>query len=94
MKSKAEMADSLQICMLAPDCKGCKYCPVVADESCKCRKEMIDDIISILNKSDFEVMKEILKHSKEAGYHHYTAMSGRECLEIPFLRFDSEGNIL
>lgn len=94
MKSKAEMADALQIHMLAPDCKGCAYLHDVANGSFECYKEMMDDIITLLNKSDFEVMKEILKRSKEAGYYHYTAMSGRECLEIPFLRFDEEGNIL
>lgn len=90
MKSEVEITDALNRCKIE-HCK-CGECPY--NDIRNCSGELMKDVLTLLNKSDFEVMKEILKRSKEAGYYHYTAMSGRECLEIPFLRFDEEGNIL
>ena len=91
MKSKAEIIDALKRCRMKEwTCDQCKYYPL-GDH---CWDALHSDLLEYLSKSDFEAMKEILKRSKEAGYHHYTAISGIECLEIPFLRFDEEGNIL
>lgn len=100
MKSKAEIIDALQICMLTPDCKGCAYHPDVVDESCNCNREMIEDIINILSKSDFEVVEEVLQRSKKHDWLG-TGISGEgytlELLDVfdaPTINFDGEGNIL
>lgn len=94
MKSKAEIAQAIKkTCMFVDTI--CADCPYKGPPTCTDRViSDLRDILDDLSKSDFEAVKEILKRSKEVGYHHYTAISGIECLEIPFLRFDEEGNIL
>lgn len=104
MKSKAEMADAIQICMLTPDCKGCAYHSDTTDGSSKCRREMIEDIINILSKSDFEVLSEIISRNKRFDFECHEGPKGlmwiklqnpaaRDCLPVD-IRFDKGGNIL
>ena len=96
MKSKAEIIDALKRCKEEQcHCGGCPYFP---EDSCV--DLLFDDVISLLNKSDFEVVEEVLTRSKEqdwngAGFYgEYYELERLDSMEVPPIRFDGEGNIL
>ena len=103
MKSKAEIADALQIHMLAPDCKGCAYISEFNEEEHPCYMSLINDAVNILSKSDFEVMKEILERSEEyhndysyeiQGSDYHPAIILHRGTQMLWVDFDDKGNIL
>lgn len=58
---------------------------------------MIDDIVNIFNKSDFEIIEEVARKSKEHDYYFEgTETEGYYIGEGDgiFMVFDKEGNIL
>ena len=97
MKSKVEIIDALKRCKEEQcHCDGCPYFP---EDSCV--DSLFDDVISLLNKSDFEVIKEILDRSKlsaegRVDYYnqHDWSIISLDGYEEVDLEFDSEGNIL
>ena len=96
MKSKVEIIDALKRCKEEQcHCDGCPYFP---EDSCV--DSLFDDVISLLNKSDFEVVEEVLQRSKKHDWLG-TGISGEgytlELLDVfgaPIINFDGEGNIL
>lgn len=103
MKSKAEIIDALKRCKEEQcHCNGCSYYPSdYCDGSYYCVEALFDDILAILIKSDFEVMKEILGRSRlyaKVRVDHYNqhdwsiiSLDGYDGVDI---EFDEEGNIL
>ena len=95
MKSKAEILDIIYHCINRGQCPDC---PLFSDEDCTIH--IFSALNTLLNKSDFEVMKEILDRSKlnaigDVGYynefgHNIIGISG---IGVD-IEFDSEGNIL
>ena len=102
MKSKAEIIDALKQCN---DIQyHCIECPYDRNNSrAECVDELFNDIITLLSKSDFEVMEEIFCKSNKTFCGEYTAANGHHVLEIhprldddyrTLIRFDEEGNIV
>lgn len=98
MKSKVEIIDALKRCKEEQcHCDGCPYFP---EDSCV--DSLFDDVISLLNKSDFEVMKEILKRSEEYHNEYSYEIQGNDYPTIILHRgtqmlwvdFDNKGSIL
>ena len=101
MKSKAEIIDALKRCRdLVNHCSGCPYNNNNNHSNAECIDELFDDVIAIINKSDFEVVEEVLTRSKEqdwngTGFHgEYYELERLDSMEVPPIRFDGEGNIL
>lgn len=100
MKSKAEIIDAINRCgQFENHCDGCPY----GDFGDRiCIDLMFDDIISIINKSDFEIMKEILGRATQVKADSYVPVSGEGNVievssskdEVAWIWFDEEGNIL
>lgn len=100
MKSKAEIIDALKRCKEEQcRCDGCSYYP---EDSCD--DSLFSDVISLLNKSDFEVLSEIISRTKRFDFECHEGPRGlmlirlqnpaaRDCLPVN-IRFDKRGNIL
>lgn len=98
MKSKVEIIDAINRCgQFENHCDGCPY----GDSGDRiCIDLLFDDIISIFNKSDFEVVEEVLTRSKKqdwlgTGFHgRGYELERLDDVEVPHITFDGEGNIL
>lgn len=96
MKNKAEVIKAVETCLFADtSCNNCPYCDIT-----DCVNHVVSDLRAILNKSDFEVVEEILQRSKKRDWLG-TGISGEgytlELLDVfdaPTIDFDGEGNIL
>ena len=103
MKSKAEIADALKKCNdFVNHCSECPYNNNNSSE--ECIGELLNDIIILLRKSDFEVLSEIISRTKRFDFECHEGPKGlmliklqnpaaRDCLPVN-IRFDKEGNIL
>lgn len=100
MKSKAEIIDAINRCgQFENHCDGCPYGDF-GDEICI--DLLFDDIISIFNKSDFEITKEILGRATQVKADNYVPVSGEGNVievssskdEVAWIWFDKDGNIL
>lgn len=102
MKSKAEIIDALERCRSRDmeKCFGCKY---KADGN-ECWHWLFTDLLELLNKSDFEVLSEIISRTKRFDFECHEGPKGlmliklqnpaaRDCLPVN-IRFDKEGNII
>lgn len=100
MRSIAEIVDAFKRCNSFENrCKGCTYEKYTNEE---CIHKLFNDIILILDKSDFEVMKEILERSEE--YHNdysyeiqgndYPTIILHRGTQMLWVDFDDKGNIL
>lgn len=96
MKSKVEILKAVDTCIfLGGSCSDCPY----FDEH-DCVNQISKDLHALLNKSDFEVVEEVLTRSKEqdwngTGFHgEYYELERLDSMEVPPIRFDGEGNIL
>lgn len=99
MKSKAEIADALKKCNdLVNHCSECPYNNNNSSE--ECIGELLNDTIILLNKSDFEVVEEVLTRSKNQDWFGIGYQGGGyelerlDNVETPPIMFDGEGNIL
>ena len=102
MKSKTEIIDAINRCgQFENHCDGCPY----GDFGDRiCIDLMFDDIISIINKNDFEVVKEVLdkslildweRYSEDDDYYRTKRLSAKDARGTVYeLAFDAEGNIL
>ena len=95
MKSKAEILDIIYHCINRGQCPDC---PLFSDEDCTIH--IFSALNTLLNKSDFEVVEEVLTRSKKHDWLG-TGFSGDgytiELLDVfdaPTIDFDGEGNIL
>lgn len=99
MRSKTEIIDALERCKMKEwTCDQCKYYPL-GDH---CWDALHSDILELLNKSDFEVTKEILEKSEE--YHNdysyeiqgndYPTIILHRGTQMLWVDFDDKGNIL
>ena len=93
--TKAEVIKGLQCCILHdPDDKPrCDDCPF--DNNCVNRLKMA--ALELINKSDFEVISEIMSRSKNACTDNHSDIQGdlviKAHLDLCF-NFDAGGNIL
>lgn len=99
MKSKAEILKAVDTCIfLGGSCCDCPYF-----DELDCVNQISKDLHALLNKSDFDIMCDVLAKSETTLAGEYTAMSGHKVIEIhprvldenrALIRFDNEGNIL
>lgn len=95
MRSKAEILDIIYHCMNRGQCPDC---PLFSDEDCTIHA--FSDINTLLNKSDFEVVEEVLTRSKNQDWFGTGYQGGGyelerlDNVETPPIMFDGEGNIL
>lgn len=96
MKSKAEIIKGVETCLFADSsCLDCPYCDMT-----NCVNHVVSDLRAALNKSDFEVVEEVLTRSKNqdwfgTGFHgEGYELERLDNVETPPIMFDGEGNIL
>lgn len=96
MKSKAEILKAVDTCIfLDGSCCDCPYF-----DELDCRNQISKYLHALLNKSDFEVVEEVLTRSKEQDWFG-TGVHGEgyelerlDSFETPPIIFDGEGNII
>ena len=101
MKSKAEIVEALK-CHMSGDCSECSYREGWHTCNPTPERGLFADILAFLNKSDFEVMKEILERSEE--YHNdysyeiqgndYPTIILHRDTQMLWVDFDNKGDIL
>lgn len=103
MKSKAEIVEALKYHM-SGDCSECSYREGWHTCNLTPERGLFADILALLNKSDFEVLSEIISRTKRFDFECHEGPKGlmliklqnpaaRDCLPVN-IRFDKEGNIL
>lgn len=93
MKSKSEIIDALNKCRVEQClCDKCSY-----DGLINCSGKLMEDVLALLNKSDFEVISEIMSRSKNTCMDNHSDIQGdlviKAHLDLCF-NFDVGGNIL
>ena len=98
MKSKAEIIKGVNCLFADFSCLDCPYCDMT-----DCVNQLVSDLHTLLNKSDFEVMKEVLSRSNWLSFSVPDLPDdlGIKTLGLAFqegrvfrIAFDAEGNIL
>lgn len=103
MKSKAEIVDAIKKCNdFVNHCSECPYNNNNSSE--ECIGELLNDTIILLNKSDFEVLSEIIKRGTGYDFCCHSAPGLIAGIELgnpderymPPVKiiFDKEGNII
>lgn len=99
MKSKAEIIEALK-CHMGGDCSECSYREGWHTCNPTPERGLFADILALLNKSDFEVVEEVLTRSKNQDWFGTGYQGGGyelerlDNVETPPIMFDGEGNIL
>lgn len=100
MKSKAEILKAVDTCIfLDGSCCDCPYF-----DELDYRNQISKYLHALLNKSDFEVLSEIISRTKRFDFECHEGPKGlmliklqnpaaRDCLPVN-IRFDKEGNII